>query len=100
MKSTWPRQRVAADLGAVPGRALDVDAAARLQAGQRGQRQALLHDVEARRVLAVQCRHGEAHAVDRDAGADGQAAGEAGRNRNLKLRRPGWSVSVSTLAMP
>jgi hypothetical protein len=52
------RQRVAADLGAVARRAFDVDAAAGLQAAQRGEGQALLHHVEVglRRCRAARSR--------------------------------------------
>ena len=70
---------MAADLGAVACGALHVDVAATLQRGQGGQAQALLHDVEVGGVAAaVQRRDGEADAVDRDAGADGQPGAEAG----------------------
>jgi pimeloyl-ACP methyl ester carboxylesterase len=83
------RQRMAADLGAVPSGALDVDAAARLQSGQRGERQALLHDVEVGRVVAVARRDGEAHAVHGHAGADDQAVAEAGREAEAEAAQAG-----------
>ena len=71
---------MAADLGAVARGAFDVDPAAHGQAAERGERQALLHHVEVGRDdgagLAVQRRHGEAHALDRDAGADLEAGAE------------------------
>jgi hypothetical protein len=96
-----PRQRVAADLGAVLGRALDVDAAARAQPAQRGQRQALLHDVEIGLVGRGQRRDREAGAVDGDAGADGQARGRSPRETAaVKVRSPGRSMAWTTVARP
>jgi hypothetical protein len=76
-------ERVAADLCAVARRAFHVDAAAHAQAAQRGEGQALLHDVEVGRVVALQARHGEADTVHRHAGADGQP----GCKTRLKLQR-------------
>ena len=83
------RQRMAADLGAVARGALHVDAAAELQGGQGGQAQALLHDVEAGGLAALQRRHREAHAIDRDAGADGQARAETGRETQREAAQAG-----------
>jgi hypothetical protein len=88
-------ERVAADLGAVARGTFHVDAAAHRQLTQRGERQALLHDVEVGRVVLPQPRHGQAHTVHRHAGADGQARLQnPGANCSVKLRKPGWSATA------
>ncbi|MNJ70670.1 hypothetical protein D3C77_671460 [compost metagenome] len=61
-----------ADFGAILCRAFDVGAVTLGVAAQRGDRQALQHDVERCLVVGQQLGHGQADAVRRHAGADGQ----------------------------
>jgi hypothetical protein len=83
------RQRVAADLGAIARGAFDVEHAALDQPAQRRERQALLHHIEHGVVGARARGDREAHAVDGDAGADGQPVVEPGRQAQREAAQAG-----------
>ncbi|KAF4530367.1 hypothetical protein B566_EDAN018513, partial [Ephemera danica] len=89
LKIDVARKRVAADFSAIAGRAFHVHRAAALQSTQGGQRQRLLHHVEAGLVGAGQGGDGQAHAIDRHAGADLQPDGEAWGKVQNEAAQPG-----------
>ena len=80
---------MAADLGAIARGPLGVDQAAFAQAGQGGEPQALLHDIEARRVARQHLGDGQAGAVDGDARAHGEFMGETARELEQEAAQAG-----------
>jgi len=82
-------QRVAADLGAIFGRALHIQRAALLQAAQGGQPQALLHHVKGGAAGARQAGHRQAHTVAGHAGAYLQAGIKTFGKSQLKAAQAG-----------
>lgn len=79
---------MAADLGAIACRAFDVDLIASHQLADGRQPKGLLHHIEGRGIRPLESANGQAHAIDRNAGADTQPALESPRQEQRDPTQP------------